>query len=957
MGTMNLLGMGVTGALMALAVIVTRAALLNRLPKATFVVLWLLVAARLLVPFSIPVPWNAYTLVGLAAPEFAERVGSALSVAPAAEPGLAAGGTSADVSAGMDAVPSDTRALLENMTAAPESTTASLSGGAAVPDGTDAAPSGTTANPNAGALVSDSSGATPGGTTTSSSGGTAALGGTTASKDTTVKLDDDTAVSVGTAAALNETGGAMNAGAPAMNGDATNLNESAGALNSGAPAVNGMAGTLNDGAAASGGRSGAGDGFLWFVLPGEAFATAGSWLAQVTGMPATVAAIWAAGTLVCAGWFAASYVRSRRRFADSLPVEDAGLLTALREVASGLRRPMRLRYSERIDTPLTYGVLNPTILVPKGMVGPDEVTAERGCGTAEACSCGNAQADLLGAKPRPADLVPCPPGSAPCSESAGSGEKLAHVRLVLAHEVEHVRRFDLIKKLILAAALCLHWFNPLVWAMWLLANRDIELACDEAVVRRLGHDARSGYARMLIGMEETRGSLAPLYSAFNMGALEERIVAIMKVKKLSAAAVLASSLLVVGVPAALATTYAFGTDDGTVIISPRHSARDVENGGAALSSSLGDSSAESLSRHADGASSSDGADGRPSLAAPDEGPYANEAARAGRADEAAERLLTSYEAFGLSWGYGRNASYYDDSPWQLLMEYEGKDVCSVYDELHDVWIAASLGTTLRANGGIDLMATYDADGMLTGLVECDVAFADDASDGSGDAGASASRDRSATTSDKGRTGIFFASAADQSVAHFSSSADAAEWSSAGYSHDGLDSTASMVDRASSADAAAWSSTGYSRDGLDESMYGMDDSSSAATASSAISEGVGSMLPDAMTSEAAASMSDATFDAQKDGELSEADLRELRAWYAQFESYGLVYDETNGSLTYHDGDARIPVRQFVDEEGEGRLSMYTDYDVTDGINLRTVRDARGTLLGLEEFAGDYDINAA
>lgn len=69
---------------------------------------------------------------------------------------------------------------------------------------------------------------------------------------------------------------------------------------------------------------------------------------------------------------------------------------------------------------------------------------------------------------------------------------------------------DTAAKLLLITAVCVHWFNPAVWAMYALANRDIELSCDEAVIRRFGHDARASYARVLIRMEEVQSGLTPL---------------------------------------------------------------------------------------------------------------------------------------------------------------------------------------------------------------------------------------------------------------------------------------------------------------------------------------------------------------------------------------------------------------------------------------------------------------
>ena len=67
-------------------------------------------------------------------------------------------------------------------------------------------------------------------------------------------------------------------------------------------------------------------------------------------------------------------------------------------------------------------------------------------------------------------------------------------------------RFDAVTRLVLTVALCVHWFSPAVWIMYVLANRDIELSCDEAVIRKFGERTKSAYAMALIRMEEARNS-------------------------------------------------------------------------------------------------------------------------------------------------------------------------------------------------------------------------------------------------------------------------------------------------------------------------------------------------------------------------------------------------------------------------------------------------------------------
>ena len=86
---------------------------------------------------------------------------------------------------------------------------------------------------------------------------------------------------------------------------------------------------------------------------------------------------------------------------------------------------------------------------------------------------------------------------------------MSRLAFVLTHEMAHIRRFDALSKLLLAAAACLHWFNPLVWVMLVLANRDLELSCDAAVVRLYGAEARAPYARTLLELEARRSRFLP----------------------------------------------------------------------------------------------------------------------------------------------------------------------------------------------------------------------------------------------------------------------------------------------------------------------------------------------------------------------------------------------------------------------------------------------------------------
>ena len=406
--TVDLLSMSLTGTAMALAVVVARALLLKRLPKTTFVMLWTLVALRLLVPVAMPIPVNAYSLLEKPAQAVAEKVGTLFGQA-------------------------DT-----GSTATPESQIFT--------DTSDQATSGTT--PEATATMGDD----------------AAMQGSTA----TASESAPSSIAWNSSATAN-----VQADAP-VKPESQEL-----------PAV------------------------PWNVL-------------------------WAAGTIICASGFVLSYLRSKNRFASSLPVIDKRMLALFSEAykETGTLQVVELRQSDEIPVPLTYGALHPVVLIPKTCLHAEVMDDAR-------------------------------------------------ARFVLAHELCHVRRHDVALKFVLATAVCLHWFNPMAWIMWVLAMRDIELACDETVVRLLGRNdpgtTRARYARALISMEESKSGLAPLTlcSAFNKTAIEERIVAIMNIKKTTCATFIASSLLVIGVPMAFASTTSWSLPNGNVAYQYTYNPTDI----------------------------------------------------------------------------------------------------------------------------------------------------------------------------------------------------------------------------------------------------------------------------------------------------------------------------------------------------------------------------------------------
>ncbi len=212
--------------------------------------------------------------------------------------------------------------------------------------------------------------------------------------------------------------------------------------------------------------------------------------------------VWLVGAALMAAYFTVFYVRARRRFRCSSP-DNA---PAVRRWLTGQRshRPLEVRQSASVSSPLTYGVLRPVILLPEDMERGDE----------------------------------------------------AALTYILTHEYIHIRRFDSVAKLVFAAVLCVHWFNPLAWVMYILANRDLELSCDERVMDTLGGREKASYALTLINMEETRSRCFSLYNHFSKLAIEERIESIMKYKKASVLALALAVALVASATTAFAASAA-----------------------------------------------------------------------------------------------------------------------------------------------------------------------------------------------------------------------------------------------------------------------------------------------------------------------------------------------------------------------------------------------------------------
>lgn len=209
--------------------------------------------------------------------------------------------------------------------------------------------------------------------------------------------------------------------------------------------------------------------------------------------------IWITGMLAMTVFFTVIYFKNYRELRFVLPVSGNKLVEAF-TAEHKTARHVAVMQSDRLATPVTTGITSPRIILPKIMNMSDPHL----------------------------------------------------MRYVIAHEYCHIKRFDTLWKLLLICALCVHWVNPMVWVMFILANRDLELACDERVVRRFGAETKAAYAYSIISMAEQRKKFTPLYSGFSKNAAEERIKSIMKYKKSSIIAIILSVVMVIGTTTAFA---------------------------------------------------------------------------------------------------------------------------------------------------------------------------------------------------------------------------------------------------------------------------------------------------------------------------------------------------------------------------------------------------------------------
>lgn len=212
--------------------------------------------------------------------------------------------------------------------------------------------------------------------------------------------------------------------------------------------------------------------------------------------PVTVmACIWMSVFLVLLAFCTYAHLKIIRSFKTAVLFNDNGLLA---ESAGrlDLRRKVSIYISDKTDTPVVYGIANARIIIPALFAG-----------------------DRYGKE----------------------------LEYVIAHELVHIKRYDNITRLLAVLALCIHWFNPLMWLCFLLYQKDMEMSCDARVLSAYENDIRSEYANTLLNIAVKQNTLLRgVVPAFGESNIKSRIKGIMKFRKNKAwAGIFAALLLVV----------------------------------------------------------------------------------------------------------------------------------------------------------------------------------------------------------------------------------------------------------------------------------------------------------------------------------------------------------------------------------------------------------------------------
>ncbi len=197
-----------------------------------------------------------------------------------------------------------------------------------------------------------------------------------------------------------------------------------------------------------------------------------------------------------------AYLRASSRLNEAVLYKNDNLVSQCRQKIK-LNRKVQIYTSDRIHTPIVCGLIKPRVILPLNI-----------------------------------------------TENSTELE----LRYFITHELVHIKRFDYILKPLSVLALCLHWFNPIIWFSFILSQKDMEMSCDEKVLSVFDTDIRGGYASSLIKLAVKKNtSLNGGLLAFGESSIKSRIKGIMRFKKSGLFIGIAGTIILIVIGAVLLT--------------------------------------------------------------------------------------------------------------------------------------------------------------------------------------------------------------------------------------------------------------------------------------------------------------------------------------------------------------------------------------------------------------------
>lgn len=257
-------------------------------------------------------------------------------------------------------------------------------------------------------------------------------------------------------------------------------------------------------------------------------------------------------------------------------------------------------------------------------------------------------------------------------------------KLVLEHEKIHIVRRDYLIKMIAYLAVCLHWFNPLVWIAFHFMELDMEVSCDEAVLKKIGYDKNKEYAKTLLALSGKHSWKAGTPIAFGENSVKTRIKKAVKLKGTKPWVIIAASIGVLTAAVLLLVNGRWNEQSPSVA---EGTAMEIESDEEEIGSLPNENTGKETYTYEGGEMGDD-------------------------VKNTVTQLAKQYEQFGLS------AEIFEND-YQFY--YNGEPVCFFADNKYG-WNTGTFKGTLfsrpanEKNGFTGVSTEYDADGNVVGLV-------------------------------------------------------------------------------------------------------------------------------------------------------------------------------------------------------------------------------------------------